>query len=126
MSQMILSKPGRIWNSDGEVCEDGEQSIEDACSESKVMTDFMNGEEKILICSSSNNVGCEQESPGEDRGIFKEVCADNLEKDDGGNQVFGQRFRAAQLEDFLMGFYDCLSTSPMGFFGVCPEELVFR
>ena len=43
MSQMILSKAGRVWQPDREIYKNGEQPIVEWCSEGEIMTDFVDG-----------------------------------------------------------------------------------
>ena len=55
------SKCSAIWNAYRQIRKDSKQTIRQRRLECKVMRDFMNGKEKILVRRSTNDVGCDQE-----------------------------------------------------------------
>ena len=71
MSEVILPKACGIGQADGEVGEDGKQTIEKRSSKGQIMADFMDGEEEVLVCCGSNNVGRQEERPGHDRRVLE-------------------------------------------------------
>ena len=51
-----------IWDSNGKVGEDGEESIRERGFEGEVVGDFVDGQEEILVRCCTNDVGCKEES----------------------------------------------------------------
>lgn len=55
------------------------------------------GKEQVLVRRRAENVGEEPELPREERRVPQHMSQVNLENDDAGDNVFGQRLRAAKL-----------------------------
>lgn len=62
-SVVTYSERSAVRNTNGKVGEDGDQTVETGASESQVMGDFVDGEEKILVGSGSKHVGDSPELP---------------------------------------------------------------
>lgn len=107
------------------------------------MRDFVDGEEEVLVGGSADDVGCEEERPGEEGGVTQGVGAEYLEGDDCEDEREGQRLGAAKLEDLgslsvtgpmlprTLGMsdlrvclYDRLSPRLMRLLRIRPEEAV--
>lgn len=78
MRQVILSKPSGIGQANGEIREDGEESIVYGRPKGQVVADFVDGKEEVLICRGPDNVGREKEGPGEHSRVPQQGGADNL------------------------------------------------
>ena len=66
------------------------------------MTDFVDGEEAILVRCGSNNVCRQEEWPAEETGVSKEVCTQYLKSDDPSADVLCEGLWAAELGDLLI------------------------
>ncbi len=93
------SECGAVGDADGEVREYGKEPVGERRAEGKVVGDFVDGEEEVLVGGRADDVGCEQEWPGEDGGRAEEVGAGYLERDDCEDDVFGQWLGTAELGD---------------------------
>ena len=66
------------------------------------MTDFVDGEEAILVCCGSNNVCRQEKWPAEETGVSEEVCTQYLKADDAGADVLCEGLWAAELGDLFI------------------------
>lgn len=96
--KQTYSERGRVRNADGQVGDDSKQAVRQTRLECEVMRDFMDGQEKVLVGSGTNDVGGEPESPGPERSVAEKVGTCALEAyhcEDKGNC---QRLGSAQFE----------------------------
>ena len=63
------------------------------------MRDFVDGEEEVLVGGRADEVGGEEEGPGEEGRIAEGVGAGDLQGDDGEDEGDGEGFGAAEFED---------------------------
>lgn len=52
-----------------------------------------------MICGCANDIGSEEEFPGEEGRIAEEVGTENLDRYDEENDIFGEGFRSAEFGD---------------------------
>lgn len=88
-----------VWQSYGNVCEDGQHAVGQGRPEGQIVGDLMNSQEQVLVRRSSNHVRRSQETPVKDRGIAEEVRASQLDRHNEENNPFRQGFRAAEFGD---------------------------
>lgn len=67
------------------------------------MRDLMDGEENVLVCRGSDNVGGKEEGPGQDGRVAEEVGAGYLQRNDAGDDILGQWLGTAELRDLREG-----------------------
>lgn len=93
------SERSTVRNAYGQIRETGEQTVRHWRPEGQIVRDLMNCEENVLIGGGTDDVGSEEEGPGEDGRIAEEVGACYLQCDDTGDDVFSQWLGAAELRD---------------------------
>lgn len=57
-----------------------------------------------MICGCANDIGSEEEFPGEEGRIAEEVGTEDLDRYDEENDIFGEGFRSAEFGDLRMSF----------------------
>lgn len=62
----------------------------------------MDSQEEVLVGGSSDHVCCSEELPVKHGRIAEKVCTGELERDDAENDIFGERFRTAELRDLAI------------------------
>jgi hypothetical protein len=85
--------------------------------------DLVDGEEEVLVRGSAEDVGDGPELPRPEGGVAQEVGEQQLEADDGGDDVLGQGLGAAQFGDLGVRLDDGHAPRPMRLLGVGPEEV---
>lgn len=94
---------GTIGQPDGEIGEDGQETVGQGRAKGEVMGDLVDGQEDILVGGGSDHVGRGDEAPVQHGGVSQEVCAAYLQGDDTEYHILGQGFRAAKLGDLDSG-----------------------
>lgn len=92
-------KRSTVWEANWQIGEDCNQSIGQRGLEGEIVRYLMYGEEKVLVCCSSNDIRRKEEWQGEYWRVPQAYCAYQLEKNDCKYKVFGQRLWAAELCD---------------------------
>lgn len=91
------SEGSTVGNTDGQVREDGNQSVGKGRSRRQVVGDLVDREEQILVRRCANDVCEAPELPRPELTVSEDVGAEYLQGDDEGNNVFGQGLGAAKL-----------------------------
>ena len=61
--ELTYSERSTIRDPNWQICKYSKQSVCHWRPERKIVGDFMNGEEEILVCRSPNNICCQKELP---------------------------------------------------------------
>lgn len=101
MSRWFETYPerGAIGDTNGQVGKNGKEPVCLGAAKGEVVGDFVDGEKQILIRGRANHVGYGPELEGPERCRLKHVREADLEGHDGGNEIFGEWFGAAELGD---------------------------
>ena len=67
--EVVGAEGGGVGDADGDVGEDGEEAVGQGGAEGEVVADFVDGQEAVLVCRRADDVGCEEELPGEKGGV---------------------------------------------------------
>ena len=114
---------GRIRYADGQVCKDSERFVRVDAFEGKVVSDLMNGQEKVVVCGPADHVREEQE-PKRERMRVSQLHGDkDLQGHDGKDNVFSKRFMAHELDNVGVGLHDGHSARAVRLLGHQPEEI---
>lgn len=97
VGQVVGPEGGAVGDTDGQVCEDGEEAVGRRRAEGEVVADLMYGEEEVLVRGCADDVGEEPEIGGEEGRAADEVGAGYLDRDDEEDDIFGQGLRTAEL-----------------------------
>jgi len=104
------SEGSTIGDADGKIGKDGQQSVLPRLAKGKIVTDFMDGQKQVLVGCSADDVGSSNEFPVKRAGVGKSKGAQDLQRDNGEDEPFGQGFRPTQLGDLGVGLDDGLPT----------------
>ena len=102
VGQVVGPEGGRVRDADGEIGDDGEEPVEQCGAEGEVVADFVDGEEEVLVGGGADQVRGREEGEREHGGVAEEVGAEDLEEDDGEDEVFGQGLWPAELGDLVV------------------------
>lgn len=69
MRQVIRPEGSTIWETNRQIREYSENTVRKRGPKGKIVGYLMDGQESILICCCSNDIGGEEERPREDRGF---------------------------------------------------------
>ena len=67
------------------------------------MADFVDSKEQVLVGCRTDNIGGQEEGPGEYRRIAQQVCTDDLKQNDSGNDIFREGLWTAEFQDLCCG-----------------------
>lgn len=67
--EVVGTEGGGVGDADGDVGEDGEEAVGQGGAEGEVVADFVDREEAVLVGGRADDVGCEEELPGEKGGV---------------------------------------------------------
>jgi len=95
--EMVWPKGGAVWNADGQAGEDGEEAVGQWRSEGEIVRNLVDGEEEVLVCGGADDVGGEEEGPGEHGRVAEEVGTGDLERYDESDDVFCEGLGAAEF-----------------------------
>jgi hypothetical protein len=118
------SERGRVGDADWQVRDDSEKAVCETRFERKVVRDFVNGQEQVLVGGGSNDVGREPKAPGPERSVAEEVGTGALEAYHGEDQGNCQGLGSAEFEHLRVCLDDCHTTRTVRLLCVGPEELV--
>lgn len=90
---------GTVGDADGQVGDNGEQAVGERAPKGQVVRDFVDGEEQVLVGGGAEDVGDGPEPEGPEGRVAKGAGEQDLEGDDAGDDVFGQRLGPAELCD---------------------------
>ena len=99
MGQVVRAERSRVGNADGQVRNDGEESVGYWRAECKVVRYLVDGKEEVLVRGGPDDIRKTPDGNGEEGRRSEKICAEDLEKDDSKDYKFGQWFGAAQLGD---------------------------
>lgn len=124
MQLMVWLERGRVWDPNGEVGEDGEDSVVDGFLEPEIVGQFVDAEETVLVCKATDTVSCQQKVPAERMRVPQEVGADQLCGNNGKGNVLCKRLVARQLEHLGVFLDNQLPPHAVGVLSTCPEEVL--
>lgn len=121
--QVVGAERGTVGNANGQVGEDGEQTVGGRRAEGKVVRDLVDGQEEVLVGSRAYDVGQGPEGQREEGRVAQQVGAVDLHRHDKCHDVLGQGLGAAQLGDLGVGLDDGQAPRAVRLLGVGPEEV---
>lgn len=124
MAEVIPAEAGRVWQTDGKICEDRKVPVEDGGAESEVVREFMNGQKEKLIRYSADSVCDEKELQREEWCGAEVPGEEGLEQDHGRNQILGFRFMTTEFQDFGVRLDNGFVSRSMRFGNRGPEEIM--
>lgn len=94
---MTYPKRGAVWDANREIGDHGEETVGKAAPECQIMRNLVNCQEKILVGSGAEDVGDGPEFQGPEGSGAEIPGQEDLEGDNGGNDILCQWLRAAEL-----------------------------
>lgn len=95
--EVIGPEGGAVWDADGQVGEDSEEAVGKRRSEGEIVGYLVDSEKEVLVGGGTDDVGGEEEGPGEHGCVAQEVGTADLERHDECDYVFGEGLRATKL-----------------------------
>jgi hypothetical protein len=114
VGEMVGAEGGRVGDADGEVGEDGEETVGKGGAEGEVVGDFVDGEEEVLVGGGAEDVGDGPELPVEEGRVAQGAGEEDLEGDDAEDDPFSQGLGAAELGDLEGGTLDLVKMEGEG------------
>jgi hypothetical protein len=124
ISKKTYSERGRVGNANWQVRDNSEKTVCETRLEGKVVRDFVNGQEQVLVGGSTNDVGREPEAPGPERSVAEEIGTGALKAYHGEDKGNCQGLGSAQFEHLGVCLDDGHTARTVRLLCVRPEELV--
>ena len=75
----MYSEGSTVWEANWQIRKHSDCAIGIRRLERQIVRYLVDGEEQVLICRCSDDIGCQEELPGEEGSFFDEVGAEYLE-----------------------------------------------
>lgn len=92
-------KGSTVGNANGQIGNNGEQPVGERAPKGQVVRNLVDGQEQVLVRRGAKDVRDGPELPGPEWRGPQHVGEEDLQADDAGDDVLGQGFGAAELED---------------------------